>query len=242
MSRSRLSEPQPSNRAKLGQVIGKEQADALIADLGNEATFARTRDVVTGRADSAAQSAADREIGGTPGMAGVIRSLLNLDIGDAWVAAGRKVTGGFADALRERRNADLARILTEVGPDREGARRAFAALGRSVRAKDISSDVARTLMNAAVRGGGQEELGRLAGLPARYERQADAEPQRYRDASPKLLVDANHEPVQPAHYRRKQGDADRSEPGLAGGGHAPEGDVKAVGLQGRPALQPAPRR
>lgn len=73
----------------------------------------------------------------------------------------------FTDALRERRNADLARILTEVGPDRAGAQRAFAAINRSVRAKDITSDVASKLMNAAVRGGGQVELGGLAGLPAR---------------------------------------------------------------------------
>ncbi|MCJ2068485.1 hypothetical protein MKK75_06635 [Methylobacterium sp. J-030] len=156
------------NRAKLGQVIGKDQAEALIADLGNETTFARTRDLVMNRADAAAQSAADREIGGAAtGKAGVIRSLLNLDVGDAASIAAKKVAGGFTDALRERRNADLARILTEVGPDRAGAQRAFAAIGRSVRAKDISSDVASKLMNAAVRGGGQFELGGLAGLPAR---------------------------------------------------------------------------
>lgn len=156
------------NREKLAQVIGKDQADALISDLGNEATFARTRDVVTGNSETEARRAARVDIqGADTEKAGIIRSILNAHVGDAAREAVRKVTGGFTDALRERRNADLAQILTEVGPDREGARRAFAAISRSVRAKDISADVAQKLMNAAVRGAGQRELGGVAGLPAR---------------------------------------------------------------------------
>ncbi|MCJ2011795.1 hypothetical protein [Methylobacterium sp. J-076] len=158
------------NREKLARVIGPEQADALIADLGNEAGFARTRDVVTGNSETAARAAAMGEIqggGGDSGKAGIIKNLLDLNFGSAAADVGKTVFRGFGDSLRERRNADLARILTETGPDREGARRAFAALGRSVRAKDISSDTARKLMNLTVRGAGQEELGGLAGLPAR---------------------------------------------------------------------------
>lgn len=166
--KARQTFDQGYNREKLGQLIGKDQADALISDLGNEATFARTQDVVTGNSETAARAAAMQEIGGnTTEKAGIIRSLLNLHVGDAAREAARKVTGSFADQLRERRNADLAQILMEVGPDRAGAQRAFAAIGRSVRAKDISSDVAHKLMNAAVRGGGQQALGGVAGLPAR---------------------------------------------------------------------------
>lgn len=158
------------NREKLAQVIGREQADTLISDLGNEAAFARTRDVVTGNSETAARAAAMGEIqggGGDPAKAGVIKNLLDLNFGSAAAGAAKAVTRGFGDTLRERRNADLAQILMETGPDRDSARRAFAALGRSVRAKDITSDTAQKLMNAAVRGGGQQALGGFAGLPAR---------------------------------------------------------------------------
>lgn len=210
------------NREKLARVIGPEQADALIADLGNEAGFARTRDVVTGNSETAARAAAMGEIqggGGDAGKVGIIKNLLDLNFGSAAADVGKTVFRGFGDSLRERRNADLARILIETGPDREGARRAFAALGRSVRAKDISSDTARKLMNLTVRGASQEELGGLAGLPARQEGEPDAEREPDRNTRPEVLTETGHKISQSRHDEPEHGDGDGREQGLVRAGH-----------------------
>lgn len=137
------------NRDKLEMLVGKDEANRMLQALDREATFSRTRDVVTGNSETAARSAAMREITGetTPqfgvregymsgGMLGAARS--------AGMRTAERVIAGLLSASREARNSGLAEAISRK--DFQSIVEALAtSQGKPVNDKSIDA-VARALL------------------------------------------------------------------------------------------------
>lgn len=140
------------NREKLELLVGKEQARQMLNSLSAETAFTKTRDVVTGNSETAARAAAQNEISPTK-QPGLLRSALNMRFGDAAADLGDRAVGGIADASRQARNAELARLLTSNDP---------AAVGRKIqmvqaaqRRGDISAQQAKQITQSIIVGSSQ---------------------------------------------------------------------------------------
>lgn len=105
------------NRDKLEVLLGRDEAGRLIQRLEAETTFANTRDVVTRNSETAARSAAMREIAGETGpQFGVREGYMSGGAMGAARSVGVQIFERMRDALigahREASNAGLAEALT----------------------------------------------------------------------------------------------------------------------------------
>ena len=105
------------NRDKLAMLVGKDEASKMLHALDAETTFARTRDVVTGNSETAARSAAMREIAGESGpQFGVREGYMSGGVLGAARSAGmrtaERVIAGLLSAGREARNSGLAEAIS----------------------------------------------------------------------------------------------------------------------------------
>lgn len=105
------------NKEKMSLILGDEQASALLNAIGAEEVFSATRNAAIGGSDTIPKGLAGGTIANSENTAGVIKSLLNLNIGDALSSAGDKVFGGAIKNRNERINAEIARILMGQGVD-----------------------------------------------------------------------------------------------------------------------------
>lgn len=137
------------NRDKLEILLGRDQAQRLTQALDAETAFTRTRDIVTGNSETAARSAAMREIAGDPGgHFGLREGYMAGGILGGVRSAGVRAVEGLARALssagQETRNAGLAQILTD--PNYRGIAEALArSQGVPVNDESIQA-IARALM------------------------------------------------------------------------------------------------
>jgi len=107
--------PGPDARERLAAVLGKEQADALFADLAREKTFTRTaRDVGIGsRTTPMGLEAQDNAAQAAGAIADVARG--------RFVNALSRATGRLTEGRTERVNARVAEILTSMKPEEQTA-------------------------------------------------------------------------------------------------------------------------
>jgi hypothetical protein len=144
------------NREKLELLVGREQAARMLRVLETETAFTRTRDVVTGNSETAARSAAMREIRGGSGpqfgpregyMAGGILGAAR----SAGVQGAERILEALNGARRQASNAGLAAGLTTSNPQR-----IIEALIQSESARRIPQshiDIAKALMLGGAVGG-----------------------------------------------------------------------------------------
>jgi hypothetical protein len=105
------------NRDKLEMLVGKDEADRMLRAVDAEATFARTQHVVAGNSETAARSAAMREIAGESGpQFGVREGYMSGGMLGAARSAGmrtaERVIAGLLSAGREARNSGLAEAIS----------------------------------------------------------------------------------------------------------------------------------
>lgn len=105
------------NRDKLEMLLGKDEAERMLRALDAEATFARTQHVVTGNSETAARSAAMREIAGERGpQFGLREGYMSGGMLGGIRSAGVRTAERFVDTLsaasREARNAGLADAIS----------------------------------------------------------------------------------------------------------------------------------
>lgn len=127
------------NQEKLRMVIGDDAAEELLRVIGAEKRFASTANRAMGGSDTIPKGLAQSLISGAETDVGMVRSLLNLNFGDAMLAAGNKVLGPIAKNRDERINAEIARLL--MGRD-------ISALEAPIRNSQLTDDVARALLGA----------------------------------------------------------------------------------------------
>lgn len=97
------------NENKLRTLLGDELTDDLLKRIDREATFGKTRDVVTGNSETAARNAAQREV--DPQMADIKQmSVLGLVL-----SAINKARAGVRGKIQPKVNEDLASILATTG-------------------------------------------------------------------------------------------------------------------------------
>jgi hypothetical protein len=137
------------NRDKLEMLVGKGQADQMLKALDAETAFTRTRDIVTGNSETAARSAAMREISGDTGPRfGVREGYMAGGLLGGARSAGMRTIEKIAESLsstgREARNAGLANAITNK--DYDAIVKALEkAQGRKVNSKSIET-IARALL------------------------------------------------------------------------------------------------
>lgn len=141
------------NKEKLGILIGDEQAARLLQGLDVEKTITGTRDIVTGNSETAARTAAQKDVtlaGSKPGM---IKSALNLQFGDAASKAGERITSAFRGAGQEAKNTELAQLLTG---DPEKATQVIKLVQAAQKRGDISAQKAKEIMQSLRVSGAQQ--------------------------------------------------------------------------------------
>lgn len=105
------------NREKLVMQFGEEKTKKLIALLDAEATLAQTEALAVGGSKTEVLRSGKDGIEPSKTEPGVIRSAINLNVGDALAKAADKVTGGLSKRLRDQRNADIAAALLSRAED-----------------------------------------------------------------------------------------------------------------------------
>lgn len=105
------------NREKLVMQFGEEKTKKLIDLLDAEATLAQTEALAVGGSKTEVLRSGKDGIEPSKTEPGVIRSAINLNVGDALAKAADKVTGGLSKRLRDQRNADIAAALLSRAED-----------------------------------------------------------------------------------------------------------------------------
>lgn len=137
------------NKEKLATLVGPKRADRMLKSLDAETTFTRTRDVVTGNSETAARSAAMKEIAGESGpQFGVREGYMSGGLLGGARSAGIRTVERAIEALskasKEARNAGLADAITRK--DYSDIVKAVAkAQGRKVNSKSVET-IARALL------------------------------------------------------------------------------------------------
>ncbi|MBB3938152.1 hypothetical protein [Aureimonas phyllosphaerae] len=104
------------NYDRLSTLFGRDKVDQLYKILDNERAMAETENMALANSKTAAVQAAQKEING-PGTkgAGALRSVGNLNFGDAAANVLDKVTGGISTARRNAAHEDIAQALLGRG-------------------------------------------------------------------------------------------------------------------------------
>lgn len=100
------------NRQKLATLFGEDKADAVMRVVDNEYTFAQTKNAVTGGSPTAPRAERIRQLSGESTGERMPDNLMEIPVWAARNAAGR-VGKAFNAPGIERRNTELARILTD---------------------------------------------------------------------------------------------------------------------------------
>lgn len=95
------------NEHKLRTLLGDEIADDLLKRIDREATFSKTRDVVTGNSETAARTAAQRDV--DPATGGKLHQVTAIG---ALLAGIEKARAMYRGKVQPRVNQDMARGLT----------------------------------------------------------------------------------------------------------------------------------
>ncbi len=137
------------NRDKLEMLVGKDEAARMLRTLDAETTFTRTQHVVSGNSETAARSAAMREIAGENGpQFGVREGYMSGGMLGAARSAGmrtaERIIAGLLSAGREARNSGLAEAISRKDY-RTIAEALAASQGKSVNDRSIDA-VARALL------------------------------------------------------------------------------------------------
>lgn len=100
------------NRQKLATLFGDEKADAVMRVVDNEYTFAQTKNAVTGGSPTTPRAERVRQLSGERTGERMPDSIVEIPVWAARNAAGR-IGKAFNAPGIERRNTELARILTD---------------------------------------------------------------------------------------------------------------------------------
>lgn len=135
------------NRARLETLFGRERAQRIFQIMDAERAYADTSQIVTRNSETAARQSAQEAIAPTmqAGDAGMIRSALNLKLGDAIAGAGSKAAGAVRTRAQEKLAAELAELLVSRDPQRlRAATQMVAAAGKR---GELTADQAKRLTN-----------------------------------------------------------------------------------------------
>ena len=105
------------NRDRLVTVYGEERAQRLIDLFDAEAEMALTENLAIGNSKTEVIRSAKEGIEPSKAEPGVIRSAVNLNVGDAIAKAADNVTGGLSKRFRDQRNANVAAALLSRAED-----------------------------------------------------------------------------------------------------------------------------
>jgi len=134
------------NQEKLALLIGDDAAKEMLSGLRAETQFMNTRNQIIGNSRTAPRQQIMRELGGSPSGPGAIRSLMNLNAGDAAAIAGSKAARLLNAPGIERRNTEIARLLMDPLE--------LAKAGPRMAGAEVSPQL-RAVINALMIGGGQ---------------------------------------------------------------------------------------
>lgn len=138
------------NREKLVTVFGEAKAQKLIDLLDAEATMAQTENLVFGNSKTEVIRSAKDGIEPKQSSPGVIRSALNVNIGDAAAKVADALLGGAIKRTTDKRNEAIAKALLSPGGWRQGSK-AISNMPGMTPASNIA--VLEALIEPAKRGG-----------------------------------------------------------------------------------------
>lgn len=133
------------NRDRLATLFGQDRADAIIRVLDGEKTMADTSQVVTRNSETAARTAAQKELqpGGSDSL------IRNFDLskpGDFVARIGDKLASSSREQVQGTTNAELARLLTSNDP--EALTRTIKMVQAAQRRGDITAARAKEIVQA----------------------------------------------------------------------------------------------
>lgn len=133
------------NRARLATLFGEGKADRIFNVLERERAFADTSNIVTRNSETAARTAAQKEVAGPQARPGIARSLMNLRFGDAAADGVDRMIGGARTAAQDASNARLAEMLTSRQDNSSRIENIIRSVQRSVERGEITEARAREL-------------------------------------------------------------------------------------------------
>lgn len=154
------------NKEKLALLVGDDQAKKMLGSIDAETAFTKTRDVVTGNSETAARTAAMKDVTVNGGEGGVLREAGNLNFGSAAAKIGDKVMGGARSAAQVKANAELSRLLTSNLKDTGEITKAIKLFQAAQKRGDISAAAAKkAILQLSLQS--QTALKVPSGVPAR---------------------------------------------------------------------------
>lgn len=99
------------NAEKLSILLGDDAAKQILNTVKSEDVFQATKNAILGGSDTKAKIASNSLIAGGEDTGSIIKSLLNLNLGDASVSAANKAFSGIVGARNNATNAEIARML-----------------------------------------------------------------------------------------------------------------------------------
>lgn len=154
------------NKEKLGIILGDDQASRLLNSLDAETTFAATNQEITGQSVTAGRQMAQKDLGirGSDER-GMLRSALNLNVGDSLARLGDRLTGGVRTAWNEKNLSELGELLTSRDP--KAMTRVIKTVQAAQRRGDLTAAKAREIIQSLAVGTSPRQPLELTVTPAR---------------------------------------------------------------------------